>query len=371
MSNGYFFLGLEGEPRHRIKTRDDIVEYEWDGKKWKFLRLRTDDKVTPNKYKTIENSLNFILYPITIDNLIDMDNNSEQIGNIYDITSDTIKRDNWRKFHNYIKGELISKNAGSMTLDLGCGKGGDVFKLKKAGVKTLLAIDSSYVELYGQNGYEERLLTNGFTKKDFYYTNGTMTVCIVWGDISKSITRGTAGMNPDEKEKLKKFFKKFNPDKTFDSVQIMYAIHYLFGKTTDNKNWKSDTKTIEKFSKNIIRMLRDSGIFYGVYLKGEKIKHDMVFMKENKAFYQITHVAPKNKKYIESLLIENEVWGEGVVISEPKLYKKTLNDTFGELKDESGTMKIKDMITKFMSKKKLLEDEEKLGLINDVFIFKK
>lgn len=375
MINGIFYLGHHGSPRSDIMIRDDIVEYEWDGKKWKFLRLRTNDKDEANKYKTIDGVLRSIIDNISIEDLSNIqENNIEQVGNIYDITKDDTKfRDNWRKFHNSLKKYLIDNYAGENILELACGKGGDLLKWKKNNIKNVLAIDSSYVEIYGENGFIERLKGSGFKEQDFYYTDGKMNVCVIWGDVSKSVSKESAGNSPEEQKKIKLFFDKLLPSKKFDSIGIMYAIHYLFGKTTDNKNWKPDKTKLKGFVKNITELLKKGGLLYGVYLNGDNIKEDMIFEKDGKMFYKITNNKLKRKTDIESISIENVVWGKDVIISEPKLYESVLEKTFKDAKMEviQPGKTVEDLYNEFTKKLKMTPDEKKLGMINGLFIFKK
>ena len=373
MINNIFYLGHHGPPRSNVDIRDDIVEYEWDGKKWKYLRLRTNDKDEPNKYKTIDGVLKSIIDNISIDDLSNIKENTiEQVGNIYDITKDkTLRRDNWRKFHNYLKKYLIDNYAGENLLELACGKGGDLFKWQKNNIKNVLAIDSSYVELYGENGFVERLKGNGYKEKDFYFTNGKMNICVVWGDVSKSVSRGSAGNSDEEKMKIKKFFKTLLPKKKFDSIGIMYAIHYLFGKTNDNKNWLPDKKKLTGFVKNVETLLRPGGRLYGVYLNADNIKGDMLFEKDGDMFYKITNNKMKTKRSLESISIENIVWGEGVVISEPKLYRSVLEKTFGDMKIVKTPESVEDLYDSFTKKYKMTKDEKRLGMVNGLFVFEK
>lgn len=368
-----YYLGFPGKPRKGSKIRDDIIEYEWINNKWVFLRKRNKDKIKPNAKKTIDSTLYTILDDITLDELYNLTKSSsqEQIGNLYDLTKDnTEKRDNWRKLHNFIKYSLIQNYSGDTVLDLACGKGGDFFKMRNEGVKTVLSIDSSYEEIYGVGGYINRLEKEGFTKKEnFYYEKDGVKVCPVWGDITKSILKYKCGLSDEENKKLKNFFNTILPSKQFDSVQIMYAIHYMFGKFKDGK-WLESSRYTNGFVKNVNDCLKENGNFYGVYLGGENIKKDMKFIKDNEIFYEIKHKKKLTKKEVETLEIKNVVWGE-IIISEPKMYEKTLRKTFSDFKITVKDTNVENYIKDFKKKKPLKEDEVKLGMVNKVFVLTK
>ena len=160
-------MGLDNLPHansnfNRIQNKDDIVEYEFNFQRnrWEAIRLRTNDKKNPNAYKTIESILNAIISYVSLDDIQELENlKLENIGALYDQTEDTVKRKNWRKFHNYVKREVLKK-ASEITdtnyhLELACGKGGDLFKWQTLGYKNILAIDTSSNELYEKNGFRE------------------------------------------------------------------------------------------------------------------------------------------------------------------------------------------------------------------------
>lgn len=392
------YLGVEGYPDNdnrigrNIYTKYDIIEYEFDFKlnSWIAIRLRTFDKENPNAYKTIENIVDVILNYVSLDDIYDLkDISIENIGLLYDFTKDNIKRKNWRIFNNFVKNKLYKgvseKIDVNYHLELACGKGGDIFKLEKNGYKNILAIDSSSNELYNKNGYVDRLLRNGYKKEEYYYKKGDIKFTIVNGDVSKSINNYECGVSDEENEKLKSFFKDLPKDwKGFDTISIMFAIHYLFGEyVTDDKAWKINKKQLEGFMDNI-KLLRKGGIFFGTYLNGFNIKEDVEFKYNGDVMYKIEHLH-KNKKEIktyndiwknkinDTILIENEVWGKDIKIPEPKINKNMLNLTMNNfglsslLIDNSFEQYYND----FIKEKSLVlsVNEQKLSFINNVFMY--
>jgi len=391
-----FYLGLDDYPHansyfRRINSKTDIAEYEFnfEENRWEAIRIRTNDKKNPNAYKTIESILNGIINYVSLDNIYELKNlKLENIGALYDLTEDNVQRRSWRKFHNYVK-EKILKKAGDLTdtnyhLELACGKGGDLFKWQKLGYKNILAIDSSSTELYEKNGFRERLICAGFIKKDYYYKKNDMKITIVFGDVSLSLKK--CGINDKEKNKLKEFFENLPKDfKGFDTIGIMFAIHYMFGdEDKEDKPWNSKQKKLKGFMNNLKENLKYGGIIFGTYLNGKNIKDDYTFIHNGKQIYKIEHLLNekdnfkkyndiwKNKK-INTINIENEVWGKDIKIPEPKINNSILDIVFKEFKLENinKNNSFEQYYKDFQKDKNLSlgSEEQKLSFINNVFFY--
>lgn len=392
------YLGFEGYPNdysdiNRINTKYDIVEYEYDFKlnRWVAIRIRTFDKENPNAYMTIKNIVDVILNYISLDDIHELKNMSvENIGLLYDFTKDKVKRKNWRVFHNFVKYKMYNETAKKINvnyhLELACGKGGDIQKLEKNGYKNILAIDSSKNELYEKNGYTDRLLRMGYIKEDYYYKKGDIKFTLIHGDVSKSINSYKCGMNDKENEKLEKFFNDLpNEWKGFDTISIMFAIHYLFGSyISDDKPWESNKNQLEGFMNNL-KLLRKGGIFFGTYLNGFNINKDtMDFYHNGDLIYKIEHLKENKKeiktyddiwknKNIDTLLIQNEVWGKDIKIPEPKINKNLLNLTMKKYSFDSLLIdnSFEQYYNDFVNEKSLVLsiNEQKLSFINNVFMY--
>ena len=391
-----FYLGLDNYANansdfDRIKNKDDIVEYEFNMKqnRWEAMRIRNDKK-QPNARKTIESILNAIISYVSLDDIFELKNlKLENIGALYDQTEDTVKRKNWRKFHNYVKGEVLKK-ASEITetnyhLELACGKGGDLFKWQKLGYKNILAIDTSSNELYEKNGFRERLVCAGFVKKDYYYKKKDMKITIALGDVSKPLK--TCGLNDEENDKLNEYFKNLPKEfKGFDTISIMFSIHYMFGDYEDkNKPWNSKQKKLEGFMKNLKENLKYGGVIMGTYLNGRNIKDKTnEFIHNGKPIYKIEHLLNekdnfkkyndiwKNKKF-NTINIHNEVWGTNVEIPEPKINNTILDIVFKEfgLKNMNKNNSFEQYYKDFQKIKGLSlgPDEQRLSFINNVFFY--
>lgn len=354
------FIGIDGTPnmlsdvRGPIWTKYDIMEYEYDThlNQWIAIRRRTFDKEDPNAYMTIESVVNSVINYVSLTDVHDLKNiDINDIGVMYDLTNDNIKRKNWRKFNNHVKRELYQKVSQMQSgdtnyhMELAGGKGGDLRKWIDNGYKNILVVDISKEEIYGKNGVKERLGGMGFVLDGIYYKKDDMKVCIIWGDISKNIRNGDSALSKDDKDKLKKYFDEM-PDnwKGFNSISIMFAIHYLFGelmKGSSDKHWVKSQETFEGFMKNITDNLRYDGNVFGTYLNGNNIKDDMEFSYNGEMMYKIDHITNneiKEKTYdafwktennkINAISIQNEVWGKDIKISEPKINKDLLNMMF-------------------------------------------
>ena len=367
------FLGKPGRPNENsitgrtlnrnidvILDKYDIIEYEFRHGEWYPLRKRTFDKDEANAIKTIESVLKVIEENLTIEKIIDFTKTykfrGEKVGTVYNIVAQdkAFKRDNWRKFHNYVKRKSIlnaSNNCiGKSYLDLACGKGGDLQKYINLGYKNILAIDTSENELYCKNGYIHRLSNMGFINKGMYYEKNGIQVTVLCGDISKNIKSGEFLKNENDIEKLNYFFQKVDK---FDTISIMFAIHYML----ENED------KMDSFMDNIDELLKHDGKFIGVYLNINDNK-DYTFKDNGITFYEINNKDDK-------IEIKNSVWGIENKLEEPKINKDKLQDWFDlysfiDVKHNS----FEEFYEVFKMNEGILltEDEKRLGYMNNHFI---
>lgn len=352
------------------KIHSSIIEIKYDDKKskWTLFKERPD-KIQPNAVLTAKGVIKAIQEKITIDELINLKSNK---GAMYNLPGKTVteRKDsldiNYRKFHNYVKQQSLN-DGGKRLLDLGSGKGGDLYKWIKAGYTEILAIDSSKVNIYGKNGLKERV--KQLDKKI------KIKITYVWGDVTKNIQNGEAGMDESEKEKLKQYFSR---NKRFDTISCQFAIHYFH----------QEKKLFDGFVENIKNLIKPSGRFITTFLDSsllEKIlskpKYD--FKINNKKFYTIAkyydnNLDNKNLSYddywknninkkeigVKTLQWEHE-------IKEPMVYNTILQNLFSKfnfkLKEEHG---FEDYYETYYNKN-LSDDEKKLSFLHKVHIYKK
>jgi hypothetical protein len=201
---------------------------------------------------------------------------TNDIGDLYDFTKDvTLIRENWRLMNNQYKKSLLTetrkliKKNRIVLMDSCCGKLGDLFKWIKIGITDIIGIDISFIELYGDNGAEQRLITNGFIFNGTYYTNGIQNIYLVWGDMTKPLK--DIGYRKEDNMILNEFLNEY---KKVDIISNMYCIHYFFGEYSSGK-WKKSDKLIKQFKDNVDNILNNDGYLIGLFLNGEKINESL------------------------------------------------------------------------------------------------
>ena len=421
-------LGMIGKTR-TVNDMEDIVEYEFDieSGEWKFLRKRPD-KDRPNARRTIESALKAIAENITIDEIgeliyepsiyssLENENVIDPIGLQYDsITGKGTneKRMNWRFFQNDVKRNLFSSASSKIRrkrkylMDIGCGRGGDLNKWLESGYTDILCFDPSGREIYGKqyseglNGLIDRIEGKGFTLSDnglYYegeYEGNKIKISPIWADGTKDLVSGEAGYNTYEKDKLIHFFKMNKSFGGFDTISIMFVIHYLFA-TYKKGKIVSDKKRFEVFINNVISLLNPKkGIFIGTYLTGErimsKVKNGWYIERDssNKPFYGIGIKKTRNtvtgeeetyseywKKKPKMIDIKQSIWGWKNTISEPMIFEKSLDlvfrhhNLFSIKKEVSFESFYDNYATKRNNRNKQLSLSEKnISFINNVFMY--
>jgi len=203
---------------------------------WKPERERTD-KTAGNGYNTSVNTLDLIFNPITEDMLF---NPKEGNGNAYYKNENRAKSKilNLRSFHNFVKDSLYRKyiSTGANVIEIGGGRGGDMWKLKKQGVKSLLLTNISANGLkVAQNRY------NSNKKK----TTDRMTLETLAGNFGTNMTNAM-------KNKLKAV-------EEVDVISVQFAFHYFL----------ESKKTLDNIFKNIDTFLKKGGVFIFTTFDGE------------------------------------------------------------------------------------------------------
>lgn len=353
------FLGKYGKPINNIRNKSDIVEYGFINNEWKFIKLRTKDKNTPNSYNTIKKNLQSINNEIQIEQIL--------YGNIYDHIITPIEhqeyRKPWRKFNNLIKNDLLKTYGinSNTHLDLACGKLSDLHKYVHNNYKNVLAIDSSIQSIqYGIN----RLKTNNFIEKDYYWQYKNLKITLIVGDVTKNIINLDCCVVKEDRIKLQKFL--LNNGNKFDTISCMFGIHYFFG-TINNvtKLWNiNDKKPLNNFIQNIKELLKkNSGKFFGIYLNADNItSNHMKFINESdkKLLYEIKCINE------DTLQINNETWSSSIKITEPKINKDMLIKSFNDF-NIIQIKNAKNYLQNYYTQK-LSKIEKKLCALNDTFV---
>jgi mRNA (guanine-N7-)-methyltransferase len=262
-----------------------------------------------------------------------------------------------RSFHNWIKGELITrvKNYYSNTqknkkqyslLDIAVGRGGDLYKWEKAGITKVTGFDISSDSISSNDpenpGAIERYKNSNVKVKVNYFV----------GDAS----------DPSLKVKGE-----------YDFVSCQFALHYFF-KSEDS---------LRNMLKLVSKSLLPGGYFYGTTIDGNKIKS---LKKLNGKLYTIKKNYKDNatifgKEY--SFLIKDTLYFDApsteylvnfeTLIKIAKEY--SLEPEYTEFFNDfylgsSNITSFQDLIEKY-SGNELSPEEMEISRLNSIFIFKK
>jgi len=278
-----------------------IVEFRYDESReeeWRWIplrvrydktaKLRANEKMFGNDFKTANNVWHTIHNPVTPLMLMTGENIPEDLGNddvYYNKVSGATRTAALRDFHNlYVKSLLIKSVAkpGMTLIDLAVGKGGDWPKWIDAKLKFVFGVDLSRDNIQNRlNGAYARYLTN---KKSYrvmpaaLFVNGNSSVNIrstagILVDKDKEITKAVFGQGAkDEKVLGKGVYKQYGVAKDgFDVCSIQFAIHYMF----------ENQETLQSFLQNVSEVTKEGGYFIGTSYDGEKLFKLLKNLPEN------------------------------------------------------------------------------------------
>jgi len=326
-----------GKDNREIKD-GDIVElrYNEDAKNgmiWEPLKIR-DDKISAQFFLIANNVWDTIINPITT-NMIsghydesDFKINDKVSNNLYYVDDVDTESRPLRKFHNYIKSQLITGVCSLKSvsiMDTSIGRGGDLNKYIQKDIKCkfLFGLDISSV--------------NEACKR-YTYLNvvDKPNTLFIRYDTSKNITEKTGLIGTDEeiefssniinilygeKQSIPKEFKqlrqtmnRFALDK-FDVISSQFTIHYYF----------KDQLSFKGYLSNLIDNCKSGGYFIGTCYDGKRIfdalkdKDRIEYMNEDgNLIYSI------EKKY-ETENFDDVTFGERIDV-----YMDSIGDTYSE-----------------------------------------
>ena len=125
-------------------------------------------------------------------------------------------------------------------LDLGFGKGGDLWKYSKSGVQQLVGVENESFLLTGAADCAVKRVTEVKSKKH---------------DITVAL------LHMDARSNVYDTLKRKNIEMDVDTVSCFFAIHYLF----------RDEKTLTSFMQNVQEMLSYNGFFIGTFVDGHTL----------------------------------------------------------------------------------------------------
>ena len=151
-----------------------------------------------------------------------------------------------RRFHNYIKFLMYQKycKPEDTLLDLGCGRGGDMFKWEKVGIKNVVGIDvNKNFVIDAIKRYKNNSACLKDTDYRFYFTHEKYIFC--------------------------EFLRYRNLQCVYNNISCMFALHYFF-----------DTKEhVSNLFSQISACLKKGGYFFGTVMNGVKV-NDCLKTKE-------------------------------------------------------------------------------------------
>jgi SAM-dependent methyltransferase len=184
-----------------------------------------------------------------------------------------------REFNNWMKSILIysycsprcigkqSKKSKLSVLDLGCGRGGDNWKMYHARISNYVGIDPSYDGIHSStDGAISRytLLKNTYPDApNMTFIQADARTLLNSKEQSKAITNMTT-------ENIDLIKNVFDNNTKFDVINSQFSIHYMF----------EDNKSVENLLVNINNNLKDGGYILLTLFDGNKI-YDLLKGKEN------------------------------------------------------------------------------------------
>ena len=401
----------------KVEIYDDIiVEFGYDdsleeGFKWIPYRFRKDkteqykngedmfgnSKITANDiFRAINNPITEEMIttgmiPINQDKT-ELDKKPYYVHLVENNNSSQKNRLQYRNFHNhYIKYQLLYLSSPSYIngyvsgvhgkiLDLCCGKGVDINKIKRAKYAEVVGMDIDYEGIkFAEEFFRTRVPT---PKPKAYYVRGDSSK-LIWPEQACSAT---------ETEKMKT--KKFIPSKyIFDTVSLQFCFHYFF----------QSEITFRTILQNINDNLKIGGFVIGTTFDGERIYDslkstgsisgkmaDGSLMWKIDRKYSSTKLAFTDKKSNFGKEIDVYVQSIGQVHTEylvnfnymdkimqeygfTKVFIKPFEDFYNELKEGK---QILDLSDKEFQKdidviNEMSEDEKRFSFLSSGFIYKK
>jgi len=276
---------------------------------WTPIRTRYDKTENVQKYKKKygNNKLvaykiwNSIVYPVLYEHLIKLSNEDNYINELQFLTKsmkdiedieinvdsayykENKKLEELTKpqndFHNMVKTMLINQyikpefnnNKKVSVLDIGCGRGGEIFKYYNAHAKFVVGLEPSYDDLHNISGSAISRYTTLKNSKPgvppYYFINASFTIPLT-PEAQSKVIRDTGNNN------LKLIKDKFNGKNKYDVLCCMFAFHYFL---SDEVSWNN---TID----NINRTIADEGLLIITTFDGERVNK---ILNENNGKYTL------------------------------------------------------------------------------------
>lgn len=229
-----------------------VIEFRYSKKDSRFIPIRTRwDKTNaplrkgPNFETIALDTWNSIIFPVTR-NDITTNIPLQQLRNESIVI-------NMRRFHNWVKSDLLSNFEGfTDLLDLSSGKGGDILKWNHIGFDNVIGFDIDRVSVLEAKRRLDSLKTQKKLK-----------------DIQIQFFEADLG-----KDNVLDLLISKGIEQDFDAVSSQFAFHYFF---------KSES-TLDVFLTNVSQNLREDGIFVGTAFNGLFVFRMLKGMKKGETF---------------------------------------------------------------------------------------
>ncbi len=185
-------------------------------------------------------------------------------GKINETEFDQLTSESLRKFHNWIKLQLIFEakriTSGTKLLDVAVGRGGDIFKWSKAKFKYVTGFDSDAKSIYEKTDFDGAIKRYNSVKSEM-----NMPKCFFW-NISATDPFVLNLLNGKDRECV------------YDVVSCQFSFHYF-------------VKDIDIVLNMISKKLRSKGLFIGTATDGDLIKKNLSTHLVDKSSIRIKYVS--------------------------------------------------------------------------------
>lgn len=317
-----------------------IIEFEWDGNKWKPVNSRPD-KTVGNYESVVESVFSLILNPVTKAQIIGKEQFYEPVETTIEARNQA-KTIGLRNFHNFIKTKLIIENTkpNQSLSDFGSGKGGDIMKWRKAKLSSVIGFDIVPENIVVAKDRLSKI------------KGGSDVVQFYQADLSK-----------DSVQKI--LSKKIGIKKDFDVITSFFGIHYFF----------DDRKSVNVFFKNVSQSLKTGGIFIVTTFDAKEIykllKGKEVYKTDK---FEITKYYDDDKAYGSLPMYGNKIT---VKILDTELRKPISEylvkpDSLKNIAKRHGLKLEKTgLFSELYNGNKLSESEKQLSFLNRFYIFRR
>jgi SAM-dependent methyltransferase len=275
--------------------------------------------------------------------------------------------------------EFVSGTRGKL-LDLCCGRGVDINKIKRARYAEIVGMDIDYKNIKDAQEWYKNMIPS--PKPKAYYVRGDSKK-LIWPEQSCAFT---------EADKI--YTKKFIPSKyLFDTVSLQFCFHYFF----------EDEISFRSILQNINDNLKIGGFVIGTTFDGERVYEQL----QNKEFITGTTFSGETmwkieKKYSDKKLVftnKKAIFGKKIdvflktignihteylvnfkyldkIMEEygfSKISVKPFEDFYNELIEGKSIMDLtdKELEKDMESVKKMSEEEKRFSFLSSGFIYKK